>query len=269
MLMVDTRDLPVPAQEASAHARVSDLAKSSGRSRLTRPSVLPSVFCKTSALGSLPFRGSMAGLCSPLSTLRRCPHGHLRMTRGRCGSLLLHRRGLAPPTSCRSPGAHKTGQIRRLQNTRPLRRHGRSDLHGCRVQRGQGHAMAVDPVSARDGARLRGSPRRSARNLEARCSADVLTKPEFVPVRFCRCPMCPLGKKATPEWTRKRTEPHCHLRYPPPARSVSNPGAGPSPRRTSHLSIRVACASGLVCVRILPPGLPRWGHWHVRRVRFH
>src|SRR6476660_3418100 len=40
----------------------------------------------------------MAGLCAPLSTLRRCPRGHLRMTRGRCGSLLLHRDGLAPST---------------------------------------------------------------------------------------------------------------------------------------------------------------------------
>src|SRR5450631_1351573 len=47
----------------------------------------------------------MAGLCAPLSTLRRCPHEHLRMTRGRCGSLLLHRDGLAPSTPCRSPGA--------------------------------------------------------------------------------------------------------------------------------------------------------------------
>jgi hypothetical protein len=51
------------------------------------------------------FRGSMAGLCAPLSTLRRGPHGQLRMTRGRCGSLLLHRKGLAPSTPCRSPGA--------------------------------------------------------------------------------------------------------------------------------------------------------------------
>jgi hypothetical protein len=51
------------------------------------------------------FRGSMAGLCAPLSTLRQYPHGHLRMTRGRCGSLLLHRDGLAPSTPCRSPGA--------------------------------------------------------------------------------------------------------------------------------------------------------------------
>jgi hypothetical protein len=47
----------------------------------------------------------MAGLCDPLSMLRRSPRGQLRMTRGRCGSLLLHRDGLAPSTPCRSPGA--------------------------------------------------------------------------------------------------------------------------------------------------------------------
>src|SRR5271166_4109355 len=47
----------------------------------------------------------MAGLCAPLSTLRQYPRGHLRMTRGRCGSLLLHRDGLPPSTPCRSPGA--------------------------------------------------------------------------------------------------------------------------------------------------------------------
>src|SRR5262249_50752075 len=47
--------------------------------------------------GMRVFRGSMAGLCSPLPTLR-----HLRRTaRGRCGSLLLHRSGLSPPTPCR------------------------------------------------------------------------------------------------------------------------------------------------------------------------
>jgi len=44
------------------------------------------------------FRGSMAGLCVPLSTLRRRPHGRLRMTRGHCGSLLLQCSGLSPPT---------------------------------------------------------------------------------------------------------------------------------------------------------------------------
>ena len=43
------------------------------------------------------FRGSMGGLCTPLPTLRHC----WRTARGRCGSLLLHRSGLSPPTPCR------------------------------------------------------------------------------------------------------------------------------------------------------------------------
>ena len=43
------------------------------------------------------FRGSMGGLCTPLPTLRHC----WRTARGRCGSLLLHRRGLSPLTPCR------------------------------------------------------------------------------------------------------------------------------------------------------------------------
>jgi len=47
----------------------------------------------------------MAGLCAPLSTLRGCPREQPRMTRGQCGSLLLHCDGLAPSTPCRSPGA--------------------------------------------------------------------------------------------------------------------------------------------------------------------
>ena len=51
--------------------------------------------------GSKVFRGSMAGLCTPLPTLRR----RLRTARGRRGSLLLHSKGLPPATPCRSPGA--------------------------------------------------------------------------------------------------------------------------------------------------------------------
>jgi hypothetical protein len=54
---------------------------------------------------SISFRGSMAGLHLPLPTLRRHPRGCLRTAWGRCGSLYLHRSGLAPPTPCRSPGA--------------------------------------------------------------------------------------------------------------------------------------------------------------------
>src|SRR5260370_7273295 len=55
----------------------------------------------------------MAGLCAPLSTLRQYPHGYWRMTRGRCGSLLLHRDGLAPSTPSRSPGALRSAPINR------------------------------------------------------------------------------------------------------------------------------------------------------------
>jgi len=33
------------------------------------------------------FRGSMAGLCIPLPTLRPHPRGSLRTARGRCGSV--------------------------------------------------------------------------------------------------------------------------------------------------------------------------------------
>jgi hypothetical protein len=40
-----------------------------------------------------------------LPTLRRRPCERLRTAQGRCGSLLLHRKGLAPSTPWRSPGA--------------------------------------------------------------------------------------------------------------------------------------------------------------------
>jgi len=96
-------DLPVPAQRVFVHARFYDHARSSGRSRYRgRPYCLPPVRqCRhpdriLSRLYGWPVR--------PLSTLRRRPHGRLRMTRGRCESLR-HRSGLAPPTPCRSPGA--------------------------------------------------------------------------------------------------------------------------------------------------------------------
>src|SRR5580704_18088311 len=47
----------------------------------------------------------MASLRDPLPTLRLAPHGTRRTAWGRCDSLGLHRRGLAPPAPCRSPGA--------------------------------------------------------------------------------------------------------------------------------------------------------------------
>src|SRR6266481_6294826 len=99
-----SRDLPVPAQRASAHARFFDHAGSTRRSRYCVCSCcLPR--SKQRRHPGIGFRGSMAGLCPPLPTLRRRPRGRQRTARGRCGSLLLHRSGLAPPTPCRSPGA--------------------------------------------------------------------------------------------------------------------------------------------------------------------
>src|SRR5262249_20105913 len=79
---------------------------------LAHPSVLPSALRKASALEVCFFRGSMAGLCVPLPTLRPCPCEQQRTARGRCGSLLLHRSGLTPPTSRRSPGAREAKQSR-------------------------------------------------------------------------------------------------------------------------------------------------------------
>src|SRR4051812_523878 len=97
-----TRDLPVPAQRASTHARVLDHAGSGGGSRYRlRPCCLP-YFRTRRHPGCSSFRGSMAGLCAPLPTLRRHPRGCQRTAQGRCGSLLLHRGGLSPPTPCRS-----------------------------------------------------------------------------------------------------------------------------------------------------------------------
>jgi len=47
----------------------------------------------------------MAGLCTPLPTLRLRPRGRTRTARGHCGSLFPQCGGLPPPTPCRSPGA--------------------------------------------------------------------------------------------------------------------------------------------------------------------
>ena len=100
-----TRDLPVPKQGASAYARVSDHAGPSGRSRSrARTFRLPRSETRRHPKLNL-FRGSMAGLCAPLPTLRPHSHEYKRTARGRGGSLRLPRGGLAPPTPCRSPGA--------------------------------------------------------------------------------------------------------------------------------------------------------------------
>src|SRR5919204_3246445 len=96
--------LPVPVQGASAHARFFDHAGPFGPcDGVSETCCLPR--SKQRRHPGIGFRGSMAGLCPPLPTLRRRPYGRQRTARGRCGSLLLHRSGLAPPAPCRSPGA--------------------------------------------------------------------------------------------------------------------------------------------------------------------
>src|SRR3954447_15658742 len=99
-------ELPVPAREACAHARVFDDAEPD---RLSRWRGCPCCLrgqAHPRRSGRYYYRRSMAGLRTPLPTLRPGPRGPTRTARGRCGSLLLHRGGLAPPTSRRSPGAH-------------------------------------------------------------------------------------------------------------------------------------------------------------------
>ena len=89
---------PAPTHRAvSAHARVSDHAGLVRTFAISRPSILPSAPNTASA--------SMAGLRSRPPTLGLTPHDTRRMTKGQCGSLLLHCEGLPPSTPCRSPGA--------------------------------------------------------------------------------------------------------------------------------------------------------------------
>ena len=97
-------DLPVPRWKASAHARVCDDA---GPARISRSRHGPSrlLLDGKHQRPELVLRRSIPSLRTPLSTLRLQPHDRTRMTRGRCGSLRLHRNGLAPSTFRRSPGA--------------------------------------------------------------------------------------------------------------------------------------------------------------------
>ena len=86
------RDLPVPVQGACAHARFYDHAGSSKCLRWRAWTCCLPLHRQRRHPELVFYRGSMAGLHVPLPTLRRHPHGCLRTARGRCGSLLLHRR---------------------------------------------------------------------------------------------------------------------------------------------------------------------------------
>src|SRR5215470_13263304 len=67
----------------------------------------PVAFCCHDGIGTPDYIAFAAHnlAYTPLSMLHVTPRGATCMTRGRCGSLPLHHRGLSPLTSCRSPGA--------------------------------------------------------------------------------------------------------------------------------------------------------------------
>jgi hypothetical protein len=89
------------ASLAAPHARVFDHAGAYGHSRCRAHMYCLPIEQRCRLPGQTVFRGSMAGLCTPLPTLRPYPRWHRRTARGRCGSLFLHRGGLSPPTPCR------------------------------------------------------------------------------------------------------------------------------------------------------------------------
>src|SRR6266851_7162740 len=122
---------------------VRDVASDPGRAtvpRITAPHMLPSAVATASAPAISRFRGSIPHPKRSLCTLRRGRHLPRRNTRYRAGAtpfpdrtftrwtapaspgapLLLHRKGLAPSTPCRSPGA--------LRNPTPLRPFASLDL---------------------------------------------------------------------------------------------------------------------------------------------
>ena len=96
-----TGDLPVPAHGACAHARVCDHAGSSECLRERSRTYGLALLGQRRHPGYQLYRGSMAGLCVPLSTLRAASRDAPRMTRGQHDSLLLCCLGLAPVTPCR------------------------------------------------------------------------------------------------------------------------------------------------------------------------
>lgn len=80
---------------------VSDRAEPSTVSRYRRCGFAFRISLLRRRSGGSYFRGSIPGPHVPLSTLRRHPCGRCRMTRGRSGSLFLHRMTLSFTTPCR------------------------------------------------------------------------------------------------------------------------------------------------------------------------
>src|SRR4029453_16604651 len=64
-------------------------------------------FCGTENIGTpnLSYAAQYLACALPCERFTSTLAGNPCITQGRCGSLHLHRGGLPPPTSCRSPGA--------------------------------------------------------------------------------------------------------------------------------------------------------------------
>src|SRR3954464_4317884 len=126
------KEIPVPAHEVYVHAE--GLKTTRGGEGPCDGGPAPVAFClprRHRHPGLHCFRRSIPRLYAPLSTLRGRPRGSVpRMTRGQRGSLLLHRDGLAPSTSCRSPGAPRLNgwPARSPADASPLA--SRPDTHG-------------------------------------------------------------------------------------------------------------------------------------------
>ena len=99
------RDLPVPAQGASAHAGSLTTPGRSG-ARVARPPVSSAISTASAPGTSVPFAARWLAYALPYRRFATALTDVDAPARGGCGSLLLHRGGLAPPTPCRSPGAH-------------------------------------------------------------------------------------------------------------------------------------------------------------------
>ena len=117
---------------------------------MSRPCVLPSTTSTVSAPGKIqlsrldswPMHSPTDASPTPRGYPRGYPRGRLRTARGRCGSLLLHRSGLSPPTPCRF---HRRTEVLSQRSYGARRR--RSWHHRCSLNRWRCPVVRVNDLS--------------------------------------------------------------------------------------------------------------------------
>ena len=102
-----SQDIPVPVRETCMRAQGLRPREVRIPLAITRHSMLPSASLDASAPRRRVFSRLNTRPTCPLSTLHSRPYVRLRMTRGRCGSLFLHRMRLSLTISRRSSPAHQ------------------------------------------------------------------------------------------------------------------------------------------------------------------